>query len=139
LVDDLGRSLAASRGISNIWKVPSAFNATLFMLIPKEERVTHTKQLYPISLCNEIYKIITKVIALRLKPLFPFIIFKEKSGCVEGRQIMGSVILAHEVIHSLNTTHNPCMFIKLDLSKYFDRISLKCMRSLLEAYGFDTS
>jgi hypothetical protein len=108
-------------------------NATFLTLIPKEERVTHPKQYRPISLCNVIYKIITKVIATHLKPILPFVISKEKVGYVEGRKIMDSVILTHEVIHSLKMTKIPGMLIKLDLSKYFDRISWQYMRSLLES------
>jgi hypothetical protein len=52
-----------------------------------------------------IYKIISKVIALRLEPILPFIISKEQSGYVYGRKIMDSVILVHEIIHSLKITH----------------------------------
>jgi hypothetical protein len=70
-----------------------------------------------------IYKIISKVIALRLKQILPFIISKEKSGYVEGRKIMDSVILVHEVIHSLKITCTPSMLLKLDLSKDFDKLS----------------
>jgi hypothetical protein len=56
---------------------------------------------------------------------------------VEGRKIMDSVILAHEVIHSLKATRTPGILINLDLSKYFDRISWKYMRSLIEAFSLD--
>jgi hypothetical protein len=51
---------------------------------------------------------------------------------------MGSVILANQVIQSLKTTKIPGMLIKLDLSKDFDRISSQYMRSLLEAFSFDS-
>jgi exonuclease III len=114
-----------------------ALNATFLTLIPKEERVTNPKQFRPIALCNVIYKIITKVVANRLKPILTHVISKEQAGYVEGRQIMDSVILAHEVIHSLKTSRTPGMLIKLDLSKAFDRASWQYLRAILESFGFD--
>lgn len=117
-------------------QVLSALNATFLTLIPKEERVTHPKQFRPIALCNVIYKIITKVIALRLKPILPFIISKDQSGYVEGRQILDNVILVHEVIHLLKTTRIPGMFIKLDLSKDFDCLGWNYMHFLLATFSF---
>jgi hypothetical protein len=64
-----------------------------------------------------------KIITKCLKPILPFIISLEQSGYVEGRQILDSVILAHEVIHSLHTTKSLGMILKLDLSKAFDKLS----------------
>jgi hypothetical protein len=49
---------------------------------------------------------------------------------------MESVILAHEVIHSLKSSRTPGMLIKLDLSKAFDRASWKCIRAVLDSFGF---
>jgi hypothetical protein len=120
-------------------KVLPTLNATFLTLIPKEERVTNPKIFRPIALCNVIYKIISKVIALRLKPILPFIISKEQSGYVEGRQIMDSVILVHEVIHSLKSTRTPGMLLKLDLSKYFDKLSWHYIREILAAFGFSAN
>jgi hypothetical protein len=118
-------------------QVLQAFNATFLTLIPKEERVTNPKQFRPIALCNVIYKIITKVIANRLKPILPFVISKEQAGYVEGRQIMDSVILANEVVSSLKSTKTPGMLIKLDLSKAFDKASWQYLRAILNSFGFD--
>jgi hypothetical protein len=67
----------------------------------------------------------------------PTIISPEQSGYIEGRQILDSVILAHEVIHSLQKTKTPGMLLKLDLSKAFDKISWAYMRDMLLAFGFE--
>ena len=53
------------------------FNATFLTLIPKEARADSPNKFRPISLCNVIYKIISKVIAKRLKPLLPNLICSE--------------------------------------------------------------
>jgi hypothetical protein len=118
-------------------KVLQALNATFLTLIPKENNSTCPSQFRPIALCNVIYKLLTKIIATRLKPILPFLISPEQSGYVEGRQIMDSVILAHEVIHSLHSTKTPGMLLKLDLSKAFDKLSWNYLRSSLLAFGFD--
>jgi hypothetical protein len=59
----------------------------------------------------------------RLGPILPTIMSPEQSGYVEGRQILDSFILAHQVIHSLQKTKTPGMLLKLDRSKDFDKIS----------------
>jgi hypothetical protein len=97
--------------------VLKAFNATFLTLIPKEEKVAHPSQFLPIVLYNVIYKILTKVIALHLKPILPFIISHEQTGYVEVNHIIDSFLLAHKVIHSLKFSSTPGMLIKLNLSK----------------------
>ena len=49
---------------------------------------------------------------------------------------MDGVILVHEVIHSLKSTRQPGMMIKLDIAKASDKLSRKFMEKMLEAYGF---
>lgn len=117
------------------WVLPS-LNATFFMLIPKETGATDPGKFRPISLCNVIYKIISKVIASRLKGILPFLISPEQTGYVEGRQILYGIILAHEVLHSLKTTKTPRMLLNLDLSKCFDKLNWGFIRQMLLAFGF---
>jgi hypothetical protein len=108
-------------------QIIQALNSTFITLVPKEGKTHHPKQFRSIPLCNIIYKLLTKVIARRLKPILPTIISPEQSGYMEGRQILDNVILSHEVIHSLHKTKTPGMLLKLDLSKDFDKNSWEYM------------
>ena len=62
-----------------------AFNDTFIALIPKEEKALTPKSFRPIALYNVIFKLITKVLANRVKPLLPKLISTEQTGYVEGR------------------------------------------------------
>ena len=57
-------------------------------------------------------------------------------GFAKGRQILDGVILVHEVLHSLKSTRQPGMMIKLDIAKAYDKLSWQFMDKMLEAYGF---
>ena len=72
--------------------VLKAFNATFLALIPKSEGANSPGKFRPIALYNVVYKIISKVIANRLKPLLPWIISPKQSGFMEGRQILDVII-----------------------------------------------
>jgi hypothetical protein len=58
----------------------------------------------------------------------------DKTRYVEGIQILDEIIVAHETIHSLNYSKSG-IFIKLNVSKYFDKISWKYMHQSLLAFG----
>ena len=60
-----------SRRLASILK---ALNATMITLIPKENEARTLDYYRPIALGNVVYKIISKVVANRLKPLLPTLI-----------------------------------------------------------------
>ena len=62
-----------------------SLNSTFLALILKKEEANRLDQFRPIALCNVVCKIITKLIAERLKPLLGSLISTEQGGFVEGR------------------------------------------------------
>ena len=117
-------------------RILKAFNATFLTLIPKDRGVDSLEKFHPISLCNVILKIITKVIANHLKPLLPFLVSSEQMGFMEGRQILDGIILAHEMIHSLKKSKSPGMLLKVDLAKAYDKVDWDYLEEILTAFGF---
>jgi hypothetical protein len=68
---DVYRVVEDSRRSTSILK---ALNATMITLVPKENEAKTPDRYIPIALCNVVYKIISKVIENRLKPLLPTLI-----------------------------------------------------------------
>ncbi|GAA0156811.1 hypothetical protein LIER_38349 [Lithospermum erythrorhizon] len=82
-------------------------------------------QLSPISLCNIIAKIACKVLANRLRPVLMNIISETQSAFLPGRIISDNILIAHEILHYLNTNkkgRDTFMSIKLDMSKAYDKV-----------------
>ena len=59
------------KGIFASGKIPEYLNQTIITLIPKHKNPKTFNHYRPISLCNMVYKIVTKIIVARLRPLLP--------------------------------------------------------------------
>jgi hypothetical protein len=88
------------------------------VLIPKVKNPEKIGDLRPISLCNVLYKLISKVLANRLKKILPYIISPTQSAFVPDRLITNNVLLAYEFTHYNKRKGNEGVAaIKLDMSK----------------------
>ena len=105
-------------------------------LIPKEKEAKTFDRFRPISMCNIGYKIITKIMATRLKHILPFIIPENQGGFVKGRKIWDNIILVQDVIHSSLKNKDKGMVVKLDLANAFDRVNHPFLYQVMLRFGF---
>lgn len=74
---------------------------TNVVLIPKVDTSQTVRDLRPISLCNVVYKTISKVLWNRLKLVLPGLVDNAQFAFVFGRSIQDNVIVAFEALHAM--------------------------------------
>lgn len=93
----------------------------------------------PISLCNLVYKLSTKVLANRLKVVLPQIISPSQSTFILGRSITDNLLVALEAFHTMNGRmrgRKGYMVLKLDMSKTYDRVEWSFLEDIMRRLGF---
>lgn len=113
-----------------------AINSTFIALIPKSDAPSSFDDFRPISLCNVLYKIISKIIANRLRPILSAHIAPHQFAFLENRQIHEAIGSAQEALHSIWSKHLKSILLKIDLSKAFDRVSWLYIKMILIHLGF---
>ena len=83
----------------NNCSMPVEINHTFITLIPKVKSPERIFEFRSISLCNMIYKLVSKVLANRLQGLLPDIISENQSAFQAGRLISDNILMAYETLH----------------------------------------
>lgn len=100
-----------------------ALNATFVALIPKVDKPENWNDFRPMSLCNLIYKVIMKIISIRINPVLSRFVSKEQFGFLDQRQILDAIVVAQESVHSIKVKKLKSLVLKLDLIKAYDRVN----------------
>ena len=108
------------------------------MLIPKKQTVEDFKDLRPISLVDGLYKILTKVLANRIKRVLDKVISKSQNAFVKDRQILDAVLIANELVDSTLRRKKQGMVCKLDIEKAYDSISWEFLYQVMGRMGFNS-
>ncbi|CAM8985571.1 unnamed protein product [Rhodiola kirilowii] len=117
-----------------------SWNETVIILVPKKKGACRVGEYRPISLCNVIMKIVTKVLANRLQYCLPEIISQSQSAFVKGRLITDNVLVAQELdnyIKHRKQGQDTYVSLKIDMSKAYDRMEWIFLEKMLIGLGFD--
>jgi hypothetical protein len=119
--------------------MPDGVNDTIIVLIPKAQNPESLREFRPISLYNVIYKVVSKCLVNRLRPLLENIISPTQSAFIPGRLITDNALIAFECIHAIQKNKDNrgkyCAY-KLDLAKAYDRVDWSYLEGTLRKFGF---
>jgi hypothetical protein len=118
--------------------LPEEVNDTAIILIPKNNP-EELKYFCPISLCNVVFKIISKCLVNRLRPLLQDIISPVQSAFIPGRIITDNALMAFECIHAIQSNSVECSEFcayKLDMAKAYDRVDWRFLEGVMANLGF---
>lgn len=120
--------------------IPKGVNNALVCLIPKIKNPQVMGDLRPISLCNVLARILSKVLSNRLKKCLGSIISDKQSAFIEGRLLMDNALIAFEINHHMKRKTQGNIGVaglKIDISKAYDRLEWAFIRNMMQHFGFN--
>jgi hypothetical protein len=131
----------AVRSFLNGGEIPDGLCDFIIVLILKVAKPKHLKNFQPITLCNVLYKIASKVLENRLKVILPDIISEHRSAFVPGRLIIDNALVAFECLHTIcnQTSKRPFFALKIDMMKAYDWVEWNYVYGFLCKLGFDAT
>lgn len=114
-------------------------NSTYIALIPKVKNLTRVTEFRPISLCNVLYKLISKTLANRLKIVLPKIISLNQSAFIPGQLIIDNILVAYETLHTMQARmwgKKGFIAIKLNMSKAYEMVEWESLKAVMKRLGF---
>jgi len=106
-------------------------------LIAKKDNPSNLNEFRPISLVGCVYKILSKIMANRLKKVLPSIIDVNQSTFLSGRGLLDSILVANETVDYLKKEKKSGVIVKVDFEKAYDSVDWKFLYYMLGRLGFN--
>ena len=126
----------------NSTSIETGLNHTFLTLIPKVKSLEFVTEFRLIALCNILYKLVSKVLANRLKKVLPHIISEFHSAFQLDKAISNNILVAFETLHHIKRKKSGkmgYMALKLDMSKVYDRLKWVFVQRTMEKMGFHST
>lgn len=119
---------------NGVW--PRGTNSSFIALVPKVDSPQGLNDFRPISLVGCMYKVVSKILASRLKLVLHKLIDEAQFTFVGGRSMLNNVVVANEVGHEAKRKKSPTLILKVDFEKVYDSVSWDFLVYMLRRMNF---
>ncbi|KAL4383574.1 hypothetical protein GQ457_15G020780 [Hibiscus cannabinus] len=112
------------------------FNHSFIVLVPKNRSPVSLDDYRPISLVGCIYKLLAKVLAIRLGEVSEVIIGENQFAFCQGKQILDCSLIANELIDFSRRNRLEGVIFKADFRKTYDSVDWGFLMFVMEKMGF---
>ncbi|KAI3824227.1 hypothetical protein L1987_05677 [Smallanthus sonchifolius] len=117
-------------------RISMGCGSSFIALIPKSRNPTGLNDYRPISLVGVVNKVISKILASRLKRVLGAVISDSQSAFLSGKYILDGPLIVNEVFSWLKRRNKKAFFLKIDFEKAYDNINWKFVVDILDQMGF---
>lgn len=116
--------------------MPQAFSSSFLTLIPKNGLPSGLDDYSLICLVECVHKILSNLLAFRLKRVLGHLILSCQSAFVSGRQLLDGVLAANGVVYFTTRTNNDSLLFKVNFEKTYNKVSWEFLWYMMKRMNF---
>ncbi|CAJ2677955.1 unnamed protein product [Trifolium pratense] len=128
--------MAFLREFHNNAILPKAVTASFLTLIPKKDHPQILFDYRPICLIGSLYKILSRILANRLKRVLGKVISNCQSAFLPQRQILDGVLILNEILDLAKRRKDECLLFKVDFERAYDTVNWGFLERMMVKMGF---
>ncbi|GAU44567.1 hypothetical protein TSUD_367230 [Trifolium subterraneum] len=117
-------------------RLTKGLNSTFIALIPKVDCPQRVADFRPIALVSSVYKVLSKVLANRLRRVVGGVVSQTQSAFIKGRQILDGILIANEIVDDAKRDKKELLMLKIDFEKAYDSVEWDYLDEVLCKMSF---